>query len=100
MCYSLWYNAPTILPAGHRPVGNIRVNLNIFLPSTHRLPKLHIMSLFPRVFLYATAMCVKDTFYLDLISSDVVIVLIVLEHPVYPPLIVCILSLYIPLKLK
>ena len=23
MCYSLWYNAPTMLPAGHRPAGNI-----------------------------------------------------------------------------
>ena len=24
MCYNLWYNAPTMLPAGHRPNINIK----------------------------------------------------------------------------
>jgi hypothetical protein len=23
VCYSLWYNAPTMLPAGHRPVTSL-----------------------------------------------------------------------------
>jgi hypothetical protein len=74
--------------------------LNILSPSTHRLPKLHVLSLFPRVFWYEIATCVKGTFLLDLISSDVVTVLTVLGPSIYPPHTACILGPNIPLKLK
>ena len=73
------------------------INFNILLPSTHRLPKL---PLFRRISLYEIAIRVKGTFPSDLISSDVVTVLTVLEPSIYPPLIACILRPNIPLKLK
>lgn len=59
-----------------------------------------MLPLFRRISLYEIAIRVKGTFPSDLISSDVVTVLTVLEPSIYPPLIACILRPNIPLKLK
>jgi len=50
--------------------------------------------------LYNIAICVKGTFRLDLISSDVVIVLTIFEPSIYPPLTACILASNIPLNFE